>query len=107
MRRLLLGFVRFYQRFISPLTPPSCRYYPTCSNYMLQAVQKFGAVRGFLMGLARILRCNPFVKGGFDPVPDHFSLRRNPHPERYEDEIIARRFHPEKFAENTGGTHDK
>ncbi|ERL66430.1 membrane protein insertion efficiency factor YidD [Schleiferilactobacillus shenzhenensis] len=102
MRRILLAMIHFYQRYISPLTPPSCRYYPTCSNYMLQAVQKFGAVRGFLMGFARILRCNPFVKGGFDPVGDHFSLRRNPHPEQYEDELIARKFHPEAFPKKAG-----
>ncbi|KRK74134.1 membrane protein insertion efficiency factor YidD [Lacticaseibacillus nasuensis] len=78
MKTVLIWLVRGYQRFISPLLPPSCRYYPTCSSYMLTALQKFGFVRGFLMGSARILRCNPFVRGGIDKVPDHFSLRRNP-----------------------------
>lgn len=77
MKWLLTKLVRGYQRFISPLFPPTCRYYPTCSNYMLQALAKHGAVRGGLMGLARILRCHPFVRGGVDPVPDHFTLRRN------------------------------
>ncbi|MFD1231273.1 membrane protein insertion efficiency factor YidD [Levilactobacillus namurensis] len=69
--------VRGYQRWISPLFPPTCRYYPTCSTYMLQALAKHGALKGGLMGLARILRCHPFVHGGVDPVPDHFTLRRN------------------------------
>ena len=76
MKRILIWLVRLYQRFISPLFPPSCRYRPTCSVYMIQALEKHGS-KGFLMGLARILRCHPFVEGGEDPVPDHFSLRRN------------------------------
>lgn len=74
MSRFLIWLVRLYQRFISPLTPPSCRYHPTCSNYMVEALQKHGA-KGFLMGLARIGRCHPFVEGGEDPVPDTFSLK--------------------------------
>ncbi|WP_460022349.1 membrane protein insertion efficiency factor YidD [Lactovum odontotermitis] len=78
MKKFLIAFVHGYQRFISPILPPSCRYYPTCSNYMIQAIQKHGAAKGFLMGTARILRCHPFVQGGIDYVPDHFSLRRNP-----------------------------
>ncbi|MFC6260399.1 membrane protein insertion efficiency factor YidD [Levilactobacillus fujinensis] len=77
MRRLLSFLVRGYQRFISPLFPPTCRYYPTCSTYMLQALEKHGAFKGSLMGIARILRCQPFVRGGVDPVPDHFTLKRN------------------------------
>ncbi|MFC3932936.1 membrane protein insertion efficiency factor YidD [Streptococcus dentapri] len=76
MKRLLIVPVRFYQRHISPLTPPSCRYHPTCSNYMIDAIEKHGLL-GVLMGLARILRCNPFVPGGEDPVPDYFTLKRN------------------------------
>lgn len=76
MSRFLIWLVRLYQRFISPLTPPSCRYHPTCSNYMVEALQKHGA-KGFLMGLARIGRCHPFVEGGEDPVPDTFSLKRH------------------------------
>ena len=77
IKKLLILLVRGYQKFISPLFPPACRYYPTCSNYTLQAIQKFGAFKGTLMGICRILRCNPLVKGGYDPVPDHFSLLRN------------------------------
>ncbi|MFX3801883.1 membrane protein insertion efficiency factor YidD, partial [Streptococcus suis] len=72
----LIGLVRFYQKFISPLFQRSCRYRPTCSAYMIEALQKHG-LRGFLMGLARIGRCHPFVEGGEDPVPDSFSLKRN------------------------------
>jgi putative membrane protein insertion efficiency factor len=75
--KFLLQLVCGYQRFISPLFPPSCRYYPTCSNYMIDAVRTHGALRGGLMGMARILRCHPFVKGGIDYVPLKFSLRRN------------------------------
>lgn len=75
MKKLLIAPVRAYQKWISPLTPPSCRYQPTCSNYMIEAIEKHG-LKGVLMGLARILRCHPFVRGGQDPVPDHFSLRR-------------------------------
>lgn len=75
MTTILIGLVRLYQRFISPLFPPSCRYQPTCSSYMIEALKKHG-LKGFLMGMARILRCHPFVAGGKDPVPDTFSLKR-------------------------------
>ncbi|MGX7108950.1 membrane protein insertion efficiency factor YidD [Facklamia miroungae] len=76
MKKIFLALIKFYQRTISPLTPPSCRYSPTCSNYTIQAIERFGALKGLLMGISRILRCHPFCKGGFDPVPDHFTLRR-------------------------------
>lgn len=76
MKYLIIGIVRLYQRFISPLFPPSCRYYPSCSSYTIQAVEKHGAFKGSLMGVARIGRCHPFVEGGRDPVPDHFTLKR-------------------------------
>ncbi|MCP0885950.1 membrane protein insertion efficiency factor YidD [Ligilactobacillus sp. WILCCON 0076] len=78
MKSFLIWSIKIYQRFISPLFPPSCRFYPTCSNYALQAIKKHGAILGLLMGVSRILRCNPFVKGGIDYVPKYFSLRRNP-----------------------------
>ncbi|MGM9904395.1 MAG: membrane protein insertion efficiency factor YidD [Enterococcus sp.] len=77
MKKILIYLVRGYQRFISPAFPPSCRYYPTCSNYMIQAIQVHGAIKGTVMGTARILRCHPFVKGGIDYVPRSFSLTRN------------------------------
>ncbi|MBO8441441.1 MAG: membrane protein insertion efficiency factor YidD [Firmicutes bacterium] len=77
MKKLLINIVKLYQHYISPLFPPTCRYYPTCSNYMIQAISEHGIILGLLMGFFRILRCNPFVKGGYDPVPDHFSIFRN------------------------------
>ena len=76
MKKVLVKAVHGYQRWISPVFPPACRYYPTCSNYMIEAIEKHGA-KGLLMGLARIGRCHPWSKEGDDPVPDHFSLRRN------------------------------
>lgn len=76
MKRIIINFVRLYQKWISPLFPPSCRYRPTCSTYMIEAVEKHG-LKGVLMGIARILRCRPFAEGGEDPVPDDFSLKRN------------------------------
>ena len=78
MKTLLLALVKFYQKLISPLFPPSCRYYPTCSHYSVEALEKHGAFKGFLMSISRVLRCNPFVNGGVDKVPDHFTVRRNP-----------------------------
>ena len=65
----LIGLVKFYQLCISPFTPPSCRFTPTCSQYGLEAIQKYGAFKGSLLALWRILRCNPFSHGGYDPVP--------------------------------------
>lgn len=78
MKRILIFLVKCYQRYISPAFPPSCRYRPTCSAYMIEAIEKHG-MKGFIMGIARILRCHPFVKGGNDPVPEKFSLKRNSH----------------------------
>ena len=68
MKKILLRLIRFYQRRISPYTQPRCRYYPTCSNYALEAVETYGALRGGLMALGRFLRCNIFFPGGYDPV---------------------------------------
>lgn len=66
----LLGLIRFYQKFISPGLPPdTCRFYPSCSHYGYQAIYKYGFFKGSLMAAWRVLRCNPFNKGGFDPVP--------------------------------------
>jgi putative membrane protein insertion efficiency factor len=69
IKQVLLGIIRGYKRFISPVLPPSCRFYPTCSSYTYQAIEQHGVWRGVLLGTWRILRCNPFVTGGFDPVP--------------------------------------
>lgn len=69
LQRFLIGGIRFYQRALSPLKPPTCRFAPTCSAYAVEAIQRHGAGRGSWLALRRILRCHPFHKGGFDPVP--------------------------------------
>jgi len=70
MQKVLLTLLRFYQQHISRLLPPACRHFPTCSNYALEAIERYGAVRGAALAVARVGRCNPFAKAGFDPVPD-------------------------------------
>lgn len=70
--RLYLFPVRFYRRYISPLTPPCCRFTPTCSAYAVTAIERFGIIKGTALAVWRILRCNPFCKGGIDNVPDEF-----------------------------------
>ncbi len=69
MKRLMLRVIRWYRRRISPGIAPSCRFIPTCSQYALEAIEKHGAAKGFFLSVWRILRCNPFGKGGYDPVP--------------------------------------
>ncbi len=69
MKRIFMALIRGYQRRISPLFPPSCRYYPSCSEYTYQAIEKYGALRGGWMGIRRISRCHPWNPGGYDPVP--------------------------------------
>ena len=69
MKRVLLAVFRFYQRGISPLFPARCRYIPTCSEYAVEAVEKYGALKGGWLALKRFLRCHPFHEGGYDPVP--------------------------------------
>lgn len=66
---LLFGCIRFYQIILSPLKMPSCRYYPTCSTFAYDAITKYGPYKGFYLAIKRILRCHPFHKGGYDPVP--------------------------------------
>ena len=68
-KRALLGAIRFYRRNISPMFPPCCRFTPTCSAYALEAVEKYGALKGGYLALRRILKCHPFHPGGYDPVP--------------------------------------
>ncbi|HEX9459516.1 MAG TPA: membrane protein insertion efficiency factor YidD [Thermoanaerobaculia bacterium] len=69
MRSISLVPLRFYKRFLSPLLPPMCRFDPTCSIYMMQAIEKHGTLRGVWLGLRRLARCHPFNPGGWDPVP--------------------------------------
>lgn len=74
MKRILLTLIDGYRRWISPLHPPCCRYIPTCSTYAKEAITRFGALRGGVLAAWRILRCNPFSRGGYDPVPEEFRL---------------------------------
>ena len=70
MKKLMIKIIHFYQRYISPYKGRGyCNYYPTCSHYAIEAIERYGAARGGWMALKRILRCNPFTKGGYDPVP--------------------------------------
>ncbi len=69
MKRLAILPVRFYQLVISPLLPPACRHTPTCSNYTIEAIQEWGALKGIWLGMKRIARCNPWGTSGYDPVP--------------------------------------
>ena len=68
MKRILIAIIRFYQKHISPFKKSCCRFYPTCSAYAIEAIEKKGAIRGSIMAVWRLLRCNPFGKGGYDPV---------------------------------------
>ena len=69
MKRILMMLVKFYRKFISPMRQPCCRFMPTCSQYALEALEKYGAVKGSWLAIKRILRCNPLCKGGYVPVP--------------------------------------
>ena len=67
--KVLVGAIGLYRRFLSPLLPPACRFYPTCSEYAMEAIRTHGAARGAWLGFLRLMRCQPFAKGGYDPVP--------------------------------------
>ena len=69
MTRALIALVHFYRRRISPLSAPKCRYIPSCSAYAMEALEKYGAIKGGFLSIRRVLRCHPFRKGGYDPVP--------------------------------------
>lgn len=71
MKKIFVKIIRFYQKYISANTKAHCKYYPTCSNYAIEAINEHGAFVGFFLALWRFLRCNPFSKGGFDPVPEN------------------------------------
>ncbi|WP_352418576.1 membrane protein insertion efficiency factor YidD [Proteiniborus sp.] len=68
MKRLAVFFIKLYQKLISPLKPKTCRFYPTCSEYSIQAIEKYGFIKGSFKSIKRILRCNPFNPGGYDPL---------------------------------------
>ncbi|MCU5746821.1 membrane protein insertion efficiency factor YidD [Staphylococcus sp. SQ8-PEA] len=69
MKKLFLSLIKFYQQYISPMTPRTCRFYPTCSEYTREAIEVYGPLKGTWMGIKRISKCHPFHKSGFDPVP--------------------------------------
>lgn len=88
MKRPAIALVRAYQRFISPMFPRRCKYEPTCSAYAVQAISRFGVFRGLLLATWRLIRCNPFSHGGFDPVRDEFTLKVGPmDPAVYHGEV--------------------
>ena len=68
MKKFVISILRFYKKFISPALPDSCRFYPTCSEYAATAIRKYGVLKGSIKSIYRIIRCNPFNKGGYDPV---------------------------------------
>ena len=76
MKQIFIFLFRVYQKVISPLKPPSCRFYPTCSNYGIVAMRKHGAIKGTILTVYRILRCQPFSKGGYDPVPEEWPSKK-------------------------------
>ena len=79
MKKIFLAMIRFYQLVISPITPPCCRYIPTCSQYALEAIERYGPFRGGLMAVRRVLRCHPFHPGGYDPVKSLSGFPSNAH----------------------------
>ena len=85
MKKILKFFIKLYRKFISPILPQSCRFTPSCSQYAIEAIDKFGAIRGTILATYRILRCNPFCRGGYDPVPDKFTFKRQ--ELKYEDTV--------------------
>lgn len=88
MKRLLLALIGAYRHWISPGLPRRCRYEPSCSAYAAESIRRFGAARGVLLGGWRLLRCNPLSHGGFDPVPERFTLRVGPvDPAAYHGEM--------------------
>lgn len=70
MKQILIALIKFYRKHISPHKPPTCKFYPTCSQYGLTAIERFGALKGSLLTIWRIIRCSPLTSGGYDPVPE-------------------------------------
>ncbi|EYE88642.1 membrane protein [Fervidicella metallireducens AeB] len=69
MKKFLIILIKIYRKYISPMKPPSCRFIPTCSQYAIDAIEKYGAIKGSFLAIRRILKCHPFHPGGYDPVP--------------------------------------
>lgn len=76
LKSVFIAPIRFYQKHISPNKAPCCKYMPTCSQYAVEAIEEWGVIRGLALAIWRVLRCNPFSKGGFDPVPDNPRRKR-------------------------------
>ena len=76
IKKIIISIVKLYRKYISPLKKPCCRFTPTCSQYAIEAFEKYGVLKGLYLSVKRILRCNPFCKGGYDPVPDCFPKRK-------------------------------
>lgn len=76
MKQLFILIIKVYRKYISPMTPPSCRFHPTCSSYGLEAFEKHGFFKGFLLTTIRLLKCQPLHPGGFDPVPEKWPSRK-------------------------------
>ena len=77
MKKMLIGLIKLYRKYISPLKAPSCKYYPTCSQYAIDAIEKKGLLLGLILAVWRVLRCNPFSRGGYDPVPEKKTRRKH------------------------------
>lgn len=102
-QRLVLAVIRFYQNVISPRTPPTCFFYPTCSHYTYQAIERFGLWRGAWLGACRICRCHPFARGGYDPVPGKFSW----FPARDVDEAVGQAGEATEEAKDASARQEK
>ena len=79
MKKVFLALIHFYQRFISPMTPRTCRFYPTCSEYTREAIEVYGPIKGLWLGIKRISKCHPFHKSGFDPGPLKKDYKKHKH----------------------------
>ncbi|MDT2045115.1 membrane protein insertion efficiency factor YidD [Priestia aryabhattai] len=77
LAKIMLSIIKVYQKVISPLTPPTCRFYPTCSHYGVEAIKRFGAFKGGWLTIKRISKCHPFHPGGMDPVPEKEPVNKN------------------------------
>ncbi len=77
LAKIMLSIIKVYQKVISPLTPPTCRFYPTCSHYGVEAIKRFGAFKGGWLTIKRISKCHPFHPGGMDPVPEKESVKKD------------------------------
>lgn len=77
MKKILLYIIKFYQKFISPMFPAKCRFYPTCSAYTYQAINEYGSIKGIYLGMKRIIKCHPFNEGGYDPLPKREKIQED------------------------------